>query len=124
MQHFMLQSSKYCILQLLLDEEFWGNCVLPIKKSSLFHKNLRTILAFDICTGDLYKRGVGINEKELCDLRPVEFRPIEPRTWDFRPVDFCPMMGRDSQRRFETGQNGASVYGPKFYGPKNKKIPL
>ena len=37
----MLQSSKYYILQLLLNEEFWGNCVLPINKSSLFHKNLQ-----------------------------------------------------------------------------------
>ena len=62
----MLQSSKYYILQLLLNEEFWGICVLPINKSILFHKNLLTIVAFDICTGDLYKRGVGINEKELC----------------------------------------------------------
>ena len=62
----MLQSSKYYILQLLLNEEFWGICVLPINKSSLSHKYLGTILAFDICTGDLYKRGVGINEKELC----------------------------------------------------------
>ena len=95
-------------------------CVANKQIKSLSQKS--TILAFDICTGDLYKRGVGIGA--MCDLRPVEFRPIEPRTWDFRPVDFCPMMGRDSQRRFETGQNGASVYGPKFYGPKNEKYPF
>ena len=47
MQHFMLQSSKYYILQLLPDEEFWDNCVLPINKSSLFHKYQGTILAFE-----------------------------------------------------------------------------
>ena len=50
-------------LQLLLDEEFGGNCVLPINKSSLFHKYLGTILAFDICTGDLCKRGDGVMER-------------------------------------------------------------
>ena len=78
----MLQSSKYYILQLLLDKEFWGNCVLPIKKSSLFHKYQGTILAFEsdqqiyVCTGDLYKRGVGINEKDLCViLGPGNFGP-------------------------------------------------
>ena len=34
----MLQSSKYYILQLLLNEEFRGNCVLPIKNQVSFTK--------------------------------------------------------------------------------------
>ena len=109
----MLQSSKYYILQLLLDKEFWGNCVLPIKKSSLFHKYQGTILAFEsdqqiyVCTGDLYKRG--------------EFRPIEPRTWDFRLVDFCPMMGRDSQRGSKWGER---LRGEILWAETKKNTPL
>ena len=63
--------------------------MLPIKKSSLFHKYQGTILAFEsdqqiyVCTGDLYKRGVGINEKELCVILGPEVEILN-NFWPFR----------------------------------------
>ena len=60
----------------------------------------------------------------MCDLRPEEFGPVEPRTWEFARVEFRPMMGRDSQGGVEMGQNGPKFFGPKFHAPKTGNYPF
>ena len=60
----------------------------------------------------------------MCDLRPEEFGPVEPRTWEFARVEFRPMMGRDSQGGLKWVKMGRNSLGRNSTRRKQEITPL